>query len=444
MINRSDSWLRWVVLVFACIALFGNYYCYDNPTALEEEIEDKLGLSSLKYAMLYSIYSIPNTILPLIGGVFIDRVGVNICLIIFTIALLAGQLLCAYGIAKGSYELTLAGRLLFGLGGETQGVAVSALLAVWFKDKEMAFAMAANLSLARLGSVVNDQLSPFFHEEVSLSFAFLAGAFLVGVCLIMTIFLFLIEQNFKSRARRRGASIEKITSGEDFHIEYLWNFDGTFWLLVLSCVVVYGTILPFNNIAGSLFQDKFGYSKTKANTFLMIPFSISAIASPFLGGIVDRVGQRAWLILFAPMFLMLSHAMLGFTSIEPLIWVIVLGSAFAIYASSLAPGIARVVEEDQVGTAYGIVMSMQNIGLFLFPLIAGEIKDGTGGYKWVEIFFAGLAGLGTVISVFLLISDGQSGGRLNQPSMQKDKLENETGVQSYRRMSEDPNSILKV
>ena len=59
----------------------------------------------------------------------------------------------------------LAGRVIFGLGGESMGVAQSAIVSSWFKGKEMAFALGINLSIARLGSVINAAYVPAVYDS---------------------------------------------------------------------------------------------------------------------------------------------------------------------------------------------------------------------------------------------------------------------------------------
>ena len=59
----------------------------------------------------------------------------------------------------------LCGRVVFGFGGESLTVAQSALVAVWFQDKELAFALGLNLSIARIGGVINNVVSPMFWKE---------------------------------------------------------------------------------------------------------------------------------------------------------------------------------------------------------------------------------------------------------------------------------------
>ena len=58
------------------------------------------------------------------------------------------------------------------------------------------------------------------------------------------------------------------------------------------------------------------------------------------------------------------------------------------------------VPEIQLGTAYGVITSVQNSGLAIFPLIVSVINDKTGAYTWVELFFAMLAGIGFVSAFF--------------------------------------------
>ena len=43
------------------------------------------------------------------------------------------------------------------------------------------------------------------------------------------------------------------------------------------------------------------------------------------------------------------------------------------------PSVARLVEERQLGTAYGVMTAIQNLGLFAFPIFAGTITDSING-----------------------------------------------------------------
>lgn len=59
----------------------------------------------------------------------------------------------------------LIGRVVFGLGGESMSVSQSAIVTVWFKGKELAFALGANISISRLGSVINANTVPPLYAD---------------------------------------------------------------------------------------------------------------------------------------------------------------------------------------------------------------------------------------------------------------------------------------
>ena len=82
----------------------------------------------------------------------------------FTIVLSLGQGVFAYGGWVKNYYIMLTGRVIFGLGGESMSVAQSAIVAAWFKGKELAFAYGFNMSVSRLGSVICSSTVPFLYN----------------------------------------------------------------------------------------------------------------------------------------------------------------------------------------------------------------------------------------------------------------------------------------
>lgn len=99
-------------------------------------------------------------ILPLLGGILLDSIGVRLGLIFFCAILTCGQFIFMLGGYQYNYDYMLAGRVVFGMGGESMQVAQSSIISVWFKGKELAFALGLNLSIGRLGSVINGIVVP--------------------------------------------------------------------------------------------------------------------------------------------------------------------------------------------------------------------------------------------------------------------------------------------
>ena len=135
------------------------------------------------FSLLYTLYSVPNIILPFFGGFFVDKIGVRLCLIIFVCLIAAGQVVFAFGVSIKSWPVMFVGRIIYGFGGESISVANSSIMADWFAGKEVAFAFGLNLSVARLGSVFNNLLSPTLANSAGVPFALWFGTILCAMSL---------------------------------------------------------------------------------------------------------------------------------------------------------------------------------------------------------------------------------------------------------------------
>ena len=144
---------RWFVLIFISLAMFGNYYIYDSIAPIADLLKSDLGFNDENIGQMYSVYSIAAVIILLFGGIFIDRYGTKISVVIFGLLSTIAAI-----VTWSSSDLTvmLAGRVLLGLGSEPLIVAITTALAKWFKGKELGFAFGINLTIARMGSVAAD------------------------------------------------------------------------------------------------------------------------------------------------------------------------------------------------------------------------------------------------------------------------------------------------
>lgn len=122
-------------------------------------------------------------------------------------------------------------------------VAQSAIVSVWFKGKELAFALGVNLSISRLGSVVNGATVPAITNDESMAIAYLVGGIICVFSLANAIGLVTLDR----WAEKKNPNAEKATlSDEDkFKFSDLNKFSLSFWLLTGSCVVTYMSVFPY-------------------------------------------------------------------------------------------------------------------------------------------------------------------------------------------------------
>src|SRR5512134_2416802 len=85
----------WLVLVFVSVAMFGNYYVYDCISPLADVLKTQLGFTDANIGLLQAIYSIPNIVMVLIGGIIIDRIGTKKSTALFGVICFLGALVTA-------------------------------------------------------------------------------------------------------------------------------------------------------------------------------------------------------------------------------------------------------------------------------------------------------------------------------------------------------------
>jgi len=138
------------------------------------------------------------------------------------------------------------------------------------------------------------------------------------------------------------------------------------------------------------------------------------ILAPFAGSLVDRIGKRASLMIAGSLILIPCHLVMGLTRIYPAWPMILLGFAFVLVPAAMWPSVPLIVRKDRTGTAFGLMTAIQNVGLGLFPLLNGLLRDATKSYTASSVMFASLGFLGLTFALLLKRSDAREGGFLER------------------------------
>jgi MFS family permease len=364
---------RWAVLVFTSLAMFGNYYVYDAVAPLAGMFSEQLKFSDKQIGMLNAIYSFPNIFMVLIGGIIVDRIGTRRATLVFTVFCAAGAIMTA---VSPSYPVMAAGRLVFGLGSESMIVAVTAALGQWFKGRQLGLAFGLNLSIARAGSYAAD-LSPAWARGLYASGwqqpLFLAAGFGV-VSLLAVVVYWMVERAAEPRYDlARPASRDRIVWSD------LLRFDKSYWYIVGLCVTFYSVIFPFRStFAIKYFQDAHGLSLEQAGIMNSHVFLAAIFATPLFGLLVDRLGRRSLFMALGSLALLPTFLILGYTDWSLWISTVLIGLSFSLIPAAMWPAVPYLVDERRLGTAYGLMTMLQNIGLSAFNLAAGALNDSSG------------------------------------------------------------------
>ena len=131
-----------------------------------------------------------------------------------------------------------------------------------------------------------------------------------------------------------------------------------------------------------------GYMRGTAETIFAV-FPLLAVAiTPILGNYVDHKGKAASMLMIGSLLLIICHLTFAFILpqfkgsavggvIVAYLTILVLGASFSLVPAALWPSVPKLVDEKIIGSAYALIFWIQNIGLWLFPLLIGKVLDNT-------------------------------------------------------------------
>lgn len=433
----------WIALACLVVPMFASYYFDDMFSSISYLFENPsltaLGWDAAGYGLYTSGYSVLCVFGGLvIGGILLDKWGVRVSGSLFVGMMVLGAGMVTGAVLHGgaaALRWAYVGTMLFGLGSEIAGTAVTRSIAKWFKGGPMALAMGLQLAIARLGTAFALVLSPRLVQQVpdhvytlaETSRPALVGMGLMALGLILwAIFVALdaraerssrAEASDARQAQNNGKNVlndgksasmstkndEKRASqndSEEFRFKDVLGVLGNknFWLLGLLCVLFYSSIIAFKKFAGAILVPRFDIPAQAAGWMVsMLPFS-TVIFAPLFGMMVDKAGKGTrWMILGAILSL-IAHAILAFAPAGVPFWgylaMVFLGFGYSLVPAALWPSVPKIVPDKVLGTTFALIYWVQNLGLLSFKMIAGNILGAhsadAGGPVAVEIMFFGL------------------------------------------------------
>jgi MFS family permease len=143
----------------------------------------------------------------------------------------------------------------------------------------------------------------------------------------------------------------------------------------------------------------------------LLPLS-AMVATPLFGLLADKIGKRAFLMMFGSILLMPVYLMMGYTNISLYVPVCMMGIAFSLIPAVMWPSVAYIVDQSRLGTAYALMTLIQQIGFFILNLLIGKANDyahagldNPGGYGLGMWIFSILGFVGLSFAILLRIRE---------------------------------------
>ncbi len=405
----------WLVLVLIALANYGNFYVYDSIGPVADLLQRQRGFSDTEIGMLNAIYSLPNVVLLLVGGLMVDRFGAGRMMLWTAAICFAGAILTALGTG---FPGMAAGRLLFGIGAETFNICTLAGLVRFFPSRHLAFAIGLSLALGRAGAFSADLSPTWFAAAYAGGWQppLLIAASLAGLSLFMSAIFWWLDRRRENPAPL-VASVAPTIAWRD-----LYRFGSAYWYLLALCVLWYAVIFAFRSTFSiKYFQHVHGLDLAAAGAINGYVFLAALFATPFFGWLCDRIGRYAPLLAFGALLLPLAIATMTTTDLSLWTGTVLIGISYSLVPAVMWPLATRIVPESRLGTALGLMWVVQNAGIAGANLVAGRLNDffGAGslnpeGYGPMMLFFfvSGALGFG-----FALLLWSTAGRRRHETSM---------------------------
>eukprot|EP00516_Mucochytrium_quahogii_P011746 CAMPEP_0203789142 /NCGR_PEP_ID=MMETSP0100_2-20121128/3253_1 /ASSEMBLY_ACC=CAM_ASM_000210 /TAXON_ID=96639 /ORGANISM=" , Strain NY0313808BC1" /LENGTH=460 /DNA_ID=CAMNT_0050691993 /DNA_START=533 /DNA_END=1912 /DNA_ORIENTATION=+ len=414
--DRLPVCTKWFVLVAAMIVEAGGSYVVDLPSATHNQLETYFASGDpskfeFLFNMMYSSYSIPGIIVPLITGVISDKLGDVILYPLCAFISFVGAAGVALGVEVNSPSLILVSRLIYGTGFPGIFLLNCVLVSKWFlqensNNSHLALALALLASANRSGTAINNLISPRLCEHVSLQFAYW---FAVIICVCRVLCSFYISSLEKKRRIFQAQSEQVDIERSNTHIaqKSIWQSIQAcplmFWVVLGLIAIFYGTVAASNSVSAAYLIERLcngtcclpdedgceaEISAENTASFLMnIPLVFCIVLGPLVGIGLDHVGHMAWLIVGSTCLFCGAFALYTFSSVSVCIAMVIEGISIACFASASWPCIPKIVDKSVLGVAFGLIACAYSAGLTLFPMLVSVIRAATTTYETVQALF---------------------------------------------------------
>lgn len=451
---RDSAAARWTALFIVSFTMMCGYFLSDVLSPLVGLLESQLAWTRADYGIYTSSYGWFNVFLLMLifGGIILDKLGIRITGLGATALMVIGTAIKYWAISTN----TLDGTILFGLkaqlfwacigfavfsvGVEVSGITVSKIIVKWFKGKEMATAMGMQVALARVGTALALGFSvPIARATGIIDVSRPVLVALVALCIGLISFLVYVVMDKKLDASEATDLVEETDPEDEFKISDIGKIltNKGWWYIAILCVLFYSAVFPFLKYATDLMVNKFGVDQNIAGLIpMLLPFG-NILLTPLFGGIYDRIGKGATIMIIGSVLLIIVHALFSVPGLNSwiiaMILVVLLGVAFSLVPSAMWPSVPKIVPEKRLGTAYSLIFWVQNWGLMGVPLLIGWVlekycitgqtmRDGmlvnTYDYTLPMMIFTTFGVLALIFAFLLKAEDKKKGYGLESPNIQ--------------------------
>ena len=373
---------RWWILFLVHLSILAFALNLQMIPPLIPKLVSEAGMSHTGAGILMGLFTLPGIFLAIPGGRIADLIGPR-SVALWSLALLTCGAFLMLPMHPG---FLYVGRLCSGIGAAVLVVVAPQIIARSFHGRELGLAMGIFNTAVPLGTILAFNLLGYLGGKFSIPVVFMATA---SFSLVSLGAFFL---TYAESPRPDTVSSAPKPAG-------LRELGPGIWLVSLLWVLFNIAILAYFTYAIDYFTAG-GMGETQARFLTSLPMLLSIFLTPVAGLIMHRYGVRfALIILGCAISSVAIYLVLTPIKLLIVVWTVVLGIGISMVPPAIFTLAGEVVHPSSVGTGFGLLTTIFNIGVFFGVPVIGYVRDLTAAYQTSFILMAVIMGTGAAAAV---------------------------------------------
>ena len=380
--TRSPAVSRWWILFLVHLSVLAFALNLQMIPPLVPNLVSKIGLTHTQVGVLMGLFTLPGIFLAIPGGRVSDVIGPR-SVALWSLALLT---VGAFLMLPLHPWFLYTGRLCSGIGGAVLVVVAPQIIARTFHGRELGLAMGIFNTAVPIGTILAFNLLGFFAGRFGISVVIMVTASFSLVSMITFFFTYADPQQVSTEAPTAGSGTLK-------------GLGGSIWLISLVWVLFNISILAYFTYAIDHFTGC-GMNGSTARFISSLPMLLSIFLTPLAGFAMHRYGLR-WSLPLVGCAIASVAILLILTPDKTMIvvWSILLGIGISMVPPAVFTMVGEVVPPSRVGTGFGLMTTIFNLGVFFGIPLIGHARDLTSTYRSSFILMSIIMGMGAVVAM---------------------------------------------
>lgn len=400
-----------IAVILVTLVRFGGSWSSGITGAMKTTLKKELKINNTQYALLEASEDFMTTVLILFSGLLTDRLGGAGALFYGNIIYSIGAILVACAAQIRSFNFMIGGRVILAIGDISTQIAQYQVFSAWFAPNNgFASTLGLELMVAKLGAFTGTSTANIIAVNTGdFAWVFWVAVFINFFTNICSAVFFWFN---KKSSRKFGHSVDPVTGeklikkGKKLDVRKVLEVPWVFWILMLYSLCYTSTAIVFSGNATELAEQRFDIDSVTAGWYTALVRYAGFFIVPFIGVLIDFIGQRISLLVASSLGLFISMALVNWAPT-----VSGTAAAFGVYAvlTSYNPTVlidgmrASLWQQSTFGTAYSLKIMMNNSINIVVRIVAGVIQDAdNNSYDNVVILYVCMAALSVVVSCIIV------------------------------------------